>query len=142
LKNTKLFSGISVGMILFILLACNASTANMSSFKTAKDKEGKDETTSFKTGDTIHGFAVISNNPGKVKVKFSLVVDDADGMKAGDIVKGSDVSVDLDGSGTATYTLPIPETALAGKYTLKADMINEAGEKKDGKTVSITVSGN
>ena len=141
MKNVKIYSVLSFCLVVFIVLACNASTANLSSFKMTKDKEGKEETTSYKTGETMYGFAVVSNNPGKVKVKFSLVVEEAEGMKPGEVIKGSDVSVDMDGSGTATYTLPIPAGAPGGKYKMNADMINEAGEKKDSKSVSVTITG-
>ena len=121
--------------------ACNMSTANMTSFKIAKDKEGTQETSSFKGGETIYGRAAVANNPGKVKVKMRIEFDDVAGMNKGDMVKGSDVTVDLDGDGTATYTMPIPNAVKSGKYNVVADMLNDAGEKKDTKSVSINITG-
>ena len=130
-----------VATVLFTAaFACNMSTANMASFKLFKDKDGKTETTSYKGGETIYGRAVIANNGGKVKVKMQVNVDDAAGMTKGDIVKGSEVTVDMDGDGTATYSLPIPSAVKGGKYIVTADMINDAGEKKDSKSVNITVT--
>ncbi len=131
---------IAATVIFTAAFACNMSTANMSSFKIASDKEGTKETTSFKGGDTIYGRAVIANNGGKVKVKMQINVDDVPGMTKGDMVKGSDVTVDMDGDGTATYTLPIPNGVKGGKYIVSADMINDAGEKKDSKSVNITIT--
>ncbi|MBC7795364.1 MAG: hypothetical protein H7Z37_00665 [Pyrinomonadaceae bacterium] len=129
-----------LAILVFIALACNASTANLSSFKASKVKDGE-ETSSFKTGDTIYGKAVVSNNPGKVKVKLYLTADDAKGLTKGETLKGSEVSIDLaENVNIAAYSLPVSEGLPAGTYKLNADMINEAGEKKDSKTANITVS--
>jgi len=120
--------------------ACNMSTANISSFKTSKDREGKQESTSFKGGETIYGRAAISNNMGKVKIKLKITVDDVKGMDKGDMVKGSDVTIDMDGDGTGIYSLAVPVGVKSGKYILTADMVNEAGETKDTKSVNLNVS--
>lgn len=116
------------------------STANISSFKTSKDREGKQESTSFKGGETIYGRAVIANNIGKVKIKLKVVVDSAEDMTKGDMVKGSDVTIDMDGDGTGIYSLAVPVGVNSGKYILTADMENEAGEVKDTKSVTLDVS--
>jgi hypothetical protein len=129
-----------LGFTLFIAQACNVSTANISSFKSSSDKEGKTETTAFKTGDTLFANAQISNNPGKVKVKFYLLAEDVKGLKKGDTLKGSDVTVDVEGDGKGQYSVPVAAGFLAGTYKLNADMINEAGEKKDGKSITVTVT--
>jgi hypothetical protein len=134
MKKSNLFStAVIFTALIGLLLACNASTANMSSLTTSSDKEGKSAQTKFKTGETIYGSAQISNNPGKVKVKLSL----AD--PKGETIKGSEVSVDIDGDRKAEYSLALPAGVAPGTYTLKADMINEAGEKKDGKTTAVTI---
>ena len=131
-----------VATVLFTAaFACNMGTANLGSFKIATDKEGTKETSSFKGGDTIYGRAAVANNGGKVKVKMQVNVDDVPGMTKGDMVKGSDVTVDIDGDGTATYSLPIPSGVKSGKYIVTADMINDAGEKKDSKSVNINIAG-
>jgi ABC-type enterochelin transport system substrate-binding protein len=73
MRKSNIFStAVILTVIIGLLLACNASTANMSSLTTSSDKEGKSTQTKFKTGETIYGSAQISNNPGKVKVKLSL----------------------------------------------------------------------
>ena len=125
-----------VAMVLFTAgWACSATTANMSSFKTSKDKEGKTEATSFKGGETLYANAVISNAISKTTTKIWLVDD------KGKTVPGSEVKIDLPSAGTANYTLPLPAGVQGGKYTLNADMLDESGEKKDGKSVAITIEG-
>jgi hypothetical protein len=131
----------SIAAIFVVGIACNMSTANMSSLTVSKDKEGKQPTASFKSGDTIYGVATISNAPGKVTVKFNLTADDVSGMTKGEMVKGSNVDIELPSSGTATYSLPIPNGVPSGKYILTADMHNETGEKKDSKTSALTIEG-
>jgi hypothetical protein len=134
MRKSNMFSiGVITTLALFLMLACNASTANMSSLKTSSDKEGKSEATKFKVGDTIYGAATISNNPGKVKVKLYLV------DPKGETLKGTDVSVDLDGDGIARYNLALPDGMPAGSYKLNADMINDSGEKKDSKSATVTI---
>ena len=139
MKNTfSTFAAISA--LIVIALACNMSTANMSSLKVSKDKEGKQETTTFKPGETIYAVATISNSPGKTTTKFRLKADEVSGMTKGDVIPGSEVQVELPaGSGTAMYSLPIPASVKGGTFTLEADMHNETGEKKDGKTSPVTI---
>lgn len=135
MKNVRATSmAIIVALLVFAAIGCSVSTANLSSLKVSKDKEGKTEATSFKAGETFYGRAIVANNPGKVKVKFTL----AD--PKGEAMKGADVNVDIDGEGTATYTLATTEEMPAGTYKLTADMINDAGEKKDSKTATVTLT--
>ena len=129
----------AVATLILIALACNMSTANMSSLKVAKDKSGKQETTTFKAGETIYAVATISNSPGKTTTKFRLKADEVSGRTKGEVILGSEVAVELPGTGTAIYTLPIPASVIGGTFILEADMLNETGEKKDGKTSAITI---
>ncbi len=135
MKKLQLFSSVAVfAVALFLIQGCNVSTANMSSLETFSDKEGKNKTTSFKAGDTIYAKATISNNPGKVKVKYSLM------DPSGKAMNGADVSVDIEGDGFASYSLPTTPAMPAGSYKLNADMLNDAGEKKDSKSATLTVA--
>ena len=129
-----------LAILIFAVIGCNMSTANLSGLKTSKDKEGKSSSTTFKSGDTLYGNATVQNNPGKVKVKFYLTAEeDTDLNKKGETLKGSEVTLEIDGDRTANYSVPVSEGFPGGKYKLTADMINEAGEKKDSKSVEITV---
>jgi hypothetical protein len=118
----------------FVALGCSASTANLSSLKTSTDAAGAQETKTFKPGDTLNGLATVSNNPGTVKVNFTMV------DPKGTVVPGSEVSVEIKGDGVAKFSAPVPEGAPAGNYKLNADMLNESGEKKDNKNAEITIS--
>ena len=131
-----------LGFLLLAGLACSfsASTANISSLKLGKDEALRQETSSFAAGDTVHATAVISNAPGAVKVTGRLVVEEVEGQQSGPI-PGLEKTLDLPGSGTASYTFsPPPSGWPAGRYKLEVLMLNEAGEQKDQKAVSFTVS--
>ena len=136
--------GLTLGLALLLIadLACNfsVSTANMSSLKLGKDKSVSQESSSFSTGDTIYAAAVISNAPSKVKVKGRLVVEDVAGQQSGPI-PGLETTVDLAGSGTATFTFTPPTAGWPkGKYKMEALMLNENGEQKDQETASFMVN--
>ena len=126
-------------LAVFLIQGCNVSTANISSFKTYSDKEGKVETKSFKAGETVYAKATISNNPGKVKVKYSMIPEaDFDDMKKGESIKELETSYDMNGDGVATYTFAPTAAFPGGTFKINADMLNEAGEKKDSKTATVT----
>lgn len=133
---------LGLGLLLLAQLACNfsVSTANISSLKLGKDKGLSQETSSFSTGDTIYSVAVISNAPDKVKVKGHLIVEDVAGQQSGPI-PGLEATVDLPGSGTATFNFSPPTAGWPkGKYKMEALMLNENGDQKDQKTTSFTVN--
>jgi hypothetical protein len=133
---------LGLGLLLAVALACkfSASTANISSLKLGKDKAVTQESSSFAPGDTVYGVAEISNAPDKVKVTARLVADDVEGISNGPI-PNSDVSVDLPGSGTATFNFKGPGgTWPKGKYKMEVKMLNEEGEQKDQKSADFTVS--
>ena len=138
LKNLFAKSCLIAGVAL-VATACNFSfsTANISSFKTAKDKAGTQETTAFKGGEAMHAKAVVSN-AGKVSVKFYLIADEVAGKNKGDVIPGSEVKVDLASSGTADFDVTFPP-AWGGKFTVVADLLNEGGEKTESKSIAITL---
>ena len=78
--------------------------------------------------------------PDKVKVKGRLSFEDVEGQPTGPI-PGLEQTLDLPGSGTATYTFtPPPSGWPKGKYKVDVMMLNEEGEQKDQKSASFTVS--
>lgn len=141
MNNKKRVSIVALCLLVFTVFGCSFTTANMSSFKLAKDKEGKESVSTIKAGDKIFGLAQISNNGGKVKVKFHLVAEDVKGMNAGESVKDTEVVVDVEGDGVASYTLTTPQTMPAGGYKVVAEMLTESNEKKDEKSASFKLSG-
>jgi hypothetical protein len=133
---------VSLGVLVFAALACNfsASTANISDLKLSKDKAAAQTTNSFAATDTIYAVATISNAPGAVKVKGRLAFEDVEGEQAGPI-PGLETTLDLPGSGTATYTFTPPASGFPkGKYKVEVFMLNENGEQKDQKSASFTVN--
>ncbi|QQS33386.1 MAG: hypothetical protein IPM50_02045 [Acidobacteriota bacterium] len=130
-RRINLFAASAI--VAAMTIACSFSTANMSSFKASKDKEGKQETTTLKAGETLYANAIISNSPGKTTTKIYLQDD------KGKTMSGSEVSVDLSADGKANYSLPLPMSFPGGKYKLIADMLDDKGEKKDSKSVDLTI---
>ncbi len=131
-----------LGLLLFVVLACNfsASTANISSLKLGKDRDISQETSSFSPNDTIYVLATISNAPGAVKVTGRLVIESVEGEESGPI-PGLEKTLELPGSSTATYSFsPPPNGFPKGKYKVEVLMLNEAGEQKDQKSASFTIS--
>lgn len=140
MRTNRFNFAIASGLLAVAVLACSASTANISSLKIGKDKEVGQETSGFGANDPVYGVATISNAPGKVKVKGRLVVEDVPGQQTGPI-PSLEKTLDLDGSGTATFSFtPPPDGWPKGKYKLEVIMMNEAGEQKDQKSASFTVS--
>jgi hypothetical protein len=133
---------LSLGLLIVAGLACNysASTANISDLKLGKDKEVTQAATTFAAGDTVYAEATVSNAPGKLKVKGRLAVEDVEGEQAGPI-PGLEKTLDLDGSGTATFTFSPPPTGWPkGKYKVEVFMLDEGGQQKDQKSASFSAS--
>jgi hypothetical protein len=133
---------LGLGLLIFAGMACNfsASTANISGLKLGKDKDVTAETSSFAAGDTVYALATVSNAPGAVKVKGRLAIDEVEGEQSGPI-PGLEKTLDLPGSGTATYTFSPPPTGWPkGKYKVEVIMLDEKGEQKDQKTSNFSVN--
>ena len=133
---------IALSMMLAVILACSATTANISSLKVSTDEEGKNETKSFKPGDKVYSIAQISNNPGKVQAKFRVLFDDVKGQQGGTPVEGAEKTLEIDGSRPAIFWVTLPARGFYnGRYKVEVDMLNEKGEQKDQKTATFDVSG-
>lgn len=128
------------GMLLAILIACSYSTANLSSLKVGKDKAVSSESSSFSPNDTIYAVGTVANAPGAVKVKGLLAFDDVEGEKPGPI-PGLEKTLDLPGSGTATYSFTPPASGWPkGKYKIEVTVMDDSGAQKDQKTTTFSVS--
>ena len=139
MKN-KFQLAIAISALFAFGIACNMSTANLSSLKVGKDQNVSTEASTFKSGEKVYGVAVVSNAPSETTVKFQLTADAVEGMTKGEQIKGSNVDLKVpDGGGTATFSMTVPGNMPSGRYILTADMHNEAGEKKDSKSASITI---
>ena len=140
MAKTKLNFAIATGLFLAVILACNVSTANLSSLKVGKDKAVSSETSTFAPTDTVYAVGTVSNAPGKVKVKGLLSFEDVEGQKPGPI-PGLEKTLDLESSGTATYSFtPPPEGWPKGKYKIEVIMMDDSGAQKNQKSATFTVS--
>lgn len=141
--NTNKWNLILVSVLLLaVVLACSATTANISSLKISTDEEGKNEAKTFKPGDKVYAVAMISNNIGKVQAKFRLLFDDVAGQKAGTVVQGAEKTLDVDGSRPAIFWVTLPPSGFDnGRYKFEVSMLTESGEQKDQKTATFEVTG-
>jgi hypothetical protein len=136
-KNINLLFGL--GVLLAVVLACGATTANISSLKISSDEDGKNETKTFKPGDKVYTIAQISNNGGKVEAKWRIVYDDGD--KAGQPVPGAEKTLDVEGDRPATFWITLPPAGFKdGRYKSEVSMVY-SGEQKDVKSATFEVSG-
>ena len=141
MRRKRLDLALGLGLLLIAGLACNfsASTANISGLKLGKEQNVTTETSTFAAGDTVYAVATVSNAPGAVKVKGRLAIDAVEGEESGPI-PGLEKTLDLPGSGTATYTFsPPPSGWPKGKYKVEVVMLNENGEQKDQKSAGFSV---
>jgi hypothetical protein len=142
MRTNRVNLALALGLLIAAGLACNysASTANISDLKLSKDKDASQSVTTFASGDTVYAVATVSNAPGKVKVKGLLAVEDVEGEQKGPI-PGLEKTLDLDGSGTATFTFSPPASGWPkGKYKVDVIMMDEGGQQKDQKSASFSAS--
>ena len=99
---------LALGLLMAAVLACSATTVNISSLKLSSDEEGKNEAKSFKPGDKVYAIAQISNNPGKVQTKFRILYDNVEGETAGGLVEGAEKKLDVEGSRPAVFWITLP----------------------------------
>jgi len=142
MKKSKWDSILALGLLVAVVLACSATTANISSLKVTNDEEGKNETKSFKPGDKIYAIAQISNNGGKVQAKFRVLYDDVAGEKSGTLVQGAEKTLDVEGNRPAVFWITLPPAGFGnGRYIVEVNMLTESGEQKDQKTATFDVAG-
>jgi hypothetical protein len=125
---------------LLMAQACSSSIVHISSLKTFTKDEAT-EVTSFKTGDFLKAKAQLADNPDQIRVEFLLYADDVPGMTKGDAVPqtGTGQFVYLDRS--ADYLNIIKPDMKSGTYTLRADLLNDKGEKrKGGQSVTVMIT--
>ncbi len=127
-------------LLMAALTACSPTIPKIDSLKLGKDKEVTKETTTFAPKDTVYGL-VHASAPGKVTLKWQVIVVKAEGVPENFHVPNADVSVELPGTGTSNYNFPSGEGFPIGKYRLEVHMVDETGAEKDAKTVDFTVAG-
>jgi hypothetical protein len=135
---TSLFA---LGAVMAVVLACGATTANISSLKISTDEQGKNETKSFRAGDKVYAVAQIANNGGKVDAKFRVLYDDVEGQQSGNQLPGAEKTLEVEGDRPAIFWITLPPGGLKnGRYKVEVSM-TYAGEQKDQKTATFDVTG-
>lgn len=130
------------GLVSIAIAACSFTTANTNNLKLYKDDAANTEATTFAAGDAVYGKVFVSNNPGKVKLKFRLIAEKVEGMTENQHLAEADRTVDVDGDGRASYTLtPPPSGWPPGTYRVEVGMLVESGEQKDQESINFTVAG-
>ncbi|MBX3283553.1 MAG: hypothetical protein KF756_13900 [Acidobacteria bacterium] len=130
-----------VAAVLFTAaFACNMSTANLASLKTGKNADVTSPSANFAAGDTIYAVAEIANNPGKVKVKMYLQVENMKGVPSGTVIDNSVVELNIDGDALAKYHYETLSSTVGGTFKMVAEMYDESGEKKDSKSETIIIA--
>lgn len=137
----KLCLTLMAALSLIFASACSFTTANISSLKLSRDKEGMQEATSFGPQDTIYAVARVSNVPSKVTLKLRFITEKVEGQPENAPVPQFDRSFDLPSDGHVTYYVsPPPAGWPAGKYKIEASMFIESGEQKDQETATFTIT--
>ena len=138
MRRTKVNSLLAAGALVAVVLACGASTANISNLKIGKDEPVSSEASTFQGTDAIYAVATISNAPGKVKVRGRMLFDNVAGQTAGPI-PGLETTVDLPGSGTASFSFKPTEAWPKGSYKIEVTLMDDTGAQKDQKTANFSV---
>ena len=123
---------LGLGLLAVAALACSMSTANISSLKVGKDKSVSTEASAFSANETVYAIATVSNAPGKV-------FEDVPGQQAGP-VPGFEKTLELPGSGTATFYFTPSDGWPKGKYKVETTLLDENDAQKDQKTSIFSVS--
>lgn len=134
---------ICLTLLLTWVAGCKVSctTANISSLKLSKDKEGNGETKEFSPTDTVYCFATVSNNASKVTLKFNTFLEKVPGYPENAPQPKLSGSTDVEGSDTTRFYLtPPPNGWPAGRYRIEIAMLYN-GDQKDKKTETFTVTG-
>lgn len=129
--------------LLLFIAGCKVSctTANVSSLKLSKDKEGNNPAKEFGPGDTVYATATVSNNASKVTLKFNLFTEKVEGKPDNTSVPNTEVTLDVPGDGVGSYHITIPPSGFpAGRYRIEVVMLYN-GDQKDKKSDTFTVKG-
>jgi len=129
------------GLLVAVVLACGATTANIKSFKISTDEQGNNEARSFAPGDKVYAVAQIGNNGGKVETKFRILYDDVEGKQSGTQVPGAEKTLEVEGDRPAIFWVTLPPSGFKnGRYKIECSMVY-SGEQKDQKTGTFEVTG-
>ncbi len=77
-------------------LACAAGEPTLSNVRTARDADGKDQTSVFAPTDTIYVVSDLANGKQGNKVSSKWMVDSVEGYDTGYVIDSVDITLDKD----------------------------------------------
>lgn len=139
MRNGKLNGVLSFSLVLALVVACNFTTANISSVVLSPNRDGSAPTTTFSPNATVYAIATVSNSMSPVTVRARLYTENVEGEAANTMVPNSEIVVNLESSGTAIFNYSRAGGMLPGTYRIDIAML-VGSEQKDQESVTFTVS--
>ncbi len=113
---------LALAAILLSVLACATLSGEltMSNFRTAKDQEGTQPTTTFAPGDTIYAVMDLSNAPKGTVVSSKWYAVNAEGVDPNTELDTADITTDQElFTGNLYFYFPPATTWPAGSYKVE-----------------------
>ncbi len=142
MRNSKINGTLAIVFVLALVVACSfsASTANLGDVTLSPNQDGSSPTNTFRPGATVYAISSVNNSMSQVRVRSRLYFDNVEGQQSNTMIPGAEHTLNVDGSRSVTFSFSIPSGFPPGTYRVEIAMLNEAGEQKDQKTVTFTVS--
>ena len=125
---------LAIALLVFVAVACNFNTANISELKFGKNEKADPATTSFNKGEDIFAVATVSNAGGKFKMTWKVTYDNVPGKGKGEEIGTN--SREFEGSSVLWQTFSSP---LPGEYKVEATLSDDSGKQIDSKSGMVTV---
>jgi hypothetical protein len=142
MRNSKINTALAIVFVVVLVVACSfsASTANLSDITLSPNRDGSSPTNTFRPDATVYAITSVNNSMGRVRVRSRVFFDNVEGQESGAMVPGLETTLDVDGSRPVTFSYSTTTGFPPGTYRVEIAMMNEAGEQKDQKTATFTIS--
>ena len=140
-KQNKLSVVFSLAILILAVVACNHRVVPpyVDGIKTSTDEGGRNKTTKFRKGESIHIHAKIESNPGTVEARVQIIAEEVEVVPKGEKMGGPESGVDILGNSVAYFSSTLSKDFPAGKFKVVVDLYSTEGEKLDSESVEITV---
>lgn len=144
MRNGKLNGALSLGLILVLALACSPSEPKIDGLRLSTTGNATDraQVAAFNRNATVYIIADVSNVANNFKSRCRLFYDNVQGEQAGEMISDSELVLDLQSNtGYTMFNYSMTTGAWRpGTYRAEVTLLNEAGEQKDQKSITFTVS--
>ncbi|MCZ2121219.1 MAG: hypothetical protein LC108_03025 [Anaerolineales bacterium] len=96
MNTKKLPILLAILALVFSTLACASGEPGLSNVRTALDADGKNQTSTFSSTDTIYVVGEVSNGLKGNVVSSKWLVDNVEGYESGSEIDSSDLTLDAD----------------------------------------------